>query len=68
MKFFKNKKISDKKYYIENREVIKEKIKIYSEKNKELIKEKLKIKIKCDCGLILLKANMSRHLKTKIHQ
>jgi len=58
----------DKNYYEKNKDTIKEQNKENYEKNKEQIKEKNKIKIECECGCLVRKGNLSRHLKTKKHQ
>ena len=63
-------------YYQENKEIIKEKNKIYKEENKEIIKEKNKIyrslnKFKlyiCECGSELTIHHKARHLESKKHQ
>jgi hypothetical protein len=54
-----------KKHYIqENREHIREYSKIYREENREQIK----LKIDCECGSIVRKADIARHMKTNKHQ
>jgi len=76
-------KIRDKKYYAENAEIIKNKVKIYSNNNKELISKRGKIyreknadMIKahknkiciCECGLEYTNHHKQRHLRTTIHK
>ena len=63
-------KISEKKkeYYETNKEKLLEKRKEYYETNKEEILEKIKEKVRCECGSILRKSDMSRHQKSKKHQ
>ena len=64
-----------KEYYIKN----KDKLKDYREKNKEKIskrqkeyreknRDKIFRKIKCECGSIITKHSLNRHLKSKKHQ
>jgi len=77
------KKDYDKNYREKNKEKIKEKEKNYRENNKEKIKaqqknkyqknkykyeEKAKIKIQCECGSLVRRNNLLRHLKSKKHQ
>ena len=64
-----------KEYNKEYREKNKDKIKEYNIKNRDYYKEyreknrdKIKEKIKCQCGSIITKHNLKRHLKTKKHQ
>ena len=57
-----------KQNYENNREQKIEKVKEYSEKNKEKIKEQQSIKITCDCGVIVRKYGLSKHLQTEIHK
>jgi hypothetical protein len=52
-----------KNYYINN----KQKFKDYEEKNKDKIKKIKGEKIKCDCGSVIRKGEISRHNKTKKH-
>ena len=40
----------------------------YREKNKEKLKEKQKEKVKCECGSIINRSNLSIHKKTQKHQ
>ena len=63
-------KISEKRkeYNEANKEKISEKKKKYNEANKEKISEKRKEKVRCECGSILRKSDMSRHQKSKKHQ
>jgi hypothetical protein len=64
------KKLLEKKkeYYETNKEEILEKTKERHKKNKKEITEKRKEKVRCECGSILRKSDMSRHQKTKKHQ
>jgi hypothetical protein len=68
-----------KKYREENKEKIskrkkiwceenKEKIKIYREERKEEIREKKKEKMTCECGAIIRKNDIGKHLKTIKHK
>jgi len=68
-----------KEYYLDNKEKISEYKKEYRDNNKETIiekkkeyrennKEKLKEKATCDCGSVVRKDSMSRHLKTIKHK
>ena len=52
-----------KRYRVNNTEKIKEQTKLYRENNAEKIKEK----ITCECGCILTKYGLPRHLKSKKH-
>jgi hypothetical protein len=56
---------------VEYREKYKDKItkyhKEYYENNKDKIKEYRKIKITCECGCIILKMNIKKHIKTQTH-
>jgi len=40
----------------------------YYQKNKEKILEKNKEKVKCKCGQIITRYNMSKHKKSQIHK
>jgi hypothetical protein len=55
---------TDKEYREDN----KNKIKKYYENNKEKILEKYKEKINCECGCIITKYKLSRHIKSKKHK
>jgi hypothetical protein len=57
-----------KQYYEDNKEVIKEKKKVYRENNKDKIKAYKTQKCICDCGVEYQHDHKSRHLKSKIHQ
>ena len=57
-----------KEYYEENKEIIAERNKRYYEENKEIINEKRKEKVECDCGCIIRKDELVRHLKTQRHK
>jgi len=52
-----------KKYYKKNKEKKKQKQKEYKDKKKEKQKEK----ILCDCGCMIRRDSLSKHLKTKKH-
>ena len=56
---------TDKKYYEENKEKIKEYNKEYREENKEKINEKRAEKIHCECGSSICKDKLSRHKKSQ---
>ena len=62
---------TDKEYYEDNKEKIKEKKKVYKEANKEAIKQKAhdyKVKrVMCECGREIAQGNMSRHKTSKLH-
>lgn len=55
-------------YYKENREDITEKHMKYWAENAEKINAKRKEKITCECGTVLSKWNISKHIKRKAHQ
>ncbi|UCG02754.1 MAG: GIY-YIG nuclease family protein [Candidatus Heimdallarchaeota archaeon] len=56
----------------EYREKHNDELKIYDKKryqiNKEKIKKSISVKIKCECGIILTKGCLTRHMKSKIHK
>jgi len=52
-----------KKYNEQNKEKILEKQKVYKQKNKEYLKEK----ITCDCGCLIVRTAIARHLKNNKH-
>ena len=56
-----------KEYYNDNKEIINEKKKEYYNNNKDIINEKLKQKITCDCGSVVRKDVIHRHKKSKKH-
>jgi len=56
-----------KKYRELNKEVIREKKKEYYIDNKEKIREKNKEKITCQCGSIVRKSDLKRHMRTQKH-
>jgi len=56
-----------KKRYENNKEAIRERVANYRANNLEKIKERLSEKIKCECGIEILKCNLNRHLKSKNH-
>jgi len=67
-----------KQYYEDNKEKLKEKRRKYREQNKEKIKkkdkqyyeqnkEKYRVKIKCECGSVVIKNNLTRHKRSKKH-
>ena len=56
------------KYREDNKEILKEKAKIYNEKNKEIRSEKSKEKFTCICGSCIQKSAKSRHCGTEKHQ
>ncbi len=62
----------NKKYYEANKEAIAEQAKKYREANKEAIaeraKQRKKEKVKCECGSLVSKGNISTHNKTIKHQ
>jgi hypothetical protein len=57
-----------KEYYENNKDIINEKNKEWYNNNKDIISEKNKEKIHCECGSIIRKNNLSRHLKSIKHQ
>lgn len=63
-------KISEKtkEYRQQNKEKCKEYDSLKYEKNKNYILQKAKEKVECECGSILRKWDLTRHLKTKKHQ
>ena len=56
-----------REYNIINRDIIKERGKEYREKNKERINEYKKEKITCECGCVIIKNSLQRHMRTKKH-
>ena len=52
-----------KNYYLLNKEIMKLQIRENYNCNKERINEK----VKCECGRVLIKRMMKKHLKTHIH-
>jgi hypothetical protein len=52
-----------KDYYLMNKETIKEQIRHNYNNNKERINKK----IECECGRIIIKRMIKKHLKTNIH-
>ena len=56
-----------KEYREENKEEISKRRKEYREENKDKISEQRKKTITCECGAILTKCHLLRHLKTKSH-
>lgn len=57
-----------KEYKEKNKAQIKEYNKEYREKNKEQIKAKYSEKITCQCGAVICRNSLSRHIKTQTHQ
>lgn len=57
-----------KEYYENNKQQIDEKHKEWYENNKQQIAEKRKEKITCECGCIIRKDSLNRHLKSQQHQ
>ena len=65
-----NKKIpgrTNKEWYEDNKEVVKEKVNKYRLNNQDKINERKSIKIMCECGEKINKDNKTRHEKTKKH-
>jgi hypothetical protein len=62
-----NNKEKMKEYRENNKEKIKEYNKEYSENNKEKINKRQREKITCECGSIITKKCIPRHIKTKKH-
>ena len=60
-------KENNKNYYKNNKEEINQKNKNYKDNNKDKISNDRKIKIQCQCGSIVRKSDISRHLKSKKH-
>ena len=66
----KNKEVIKEKkdiYYQNNKEIYLEKAKEYRENNKEQIVEKRKEIMTCECGCILTKDSLRKHIKTQTH-
>jgi len=72
------KKEKSKEYYNTNKPKIQEQMKEYRELNKEILKEKKKkyheankekinAKVKCECGVNVVKRNLNEHQATKKH-
>jgi hypothetical protein len=63
-------KISEyqKEWRGDNNEYLKEYFKQYRIHNKEKIKEQKKIKIECECGSVVRKSDISKHIKSTKHQ
>jgi len=59
---------TQKEWYEDNKEKIKEQAKEYREANKEKIKEREKIKITCSCGSTYTKINKAQHERTNKHK
>jgi hypothetical protein len=55
------------KYRLDNIDVIKKRKKEYREKNKEKIRAKCSVKTTCECGTVLNKSGLKRHLKSQKH-
>lgn len=60
--------LKSKERYAKNCEAIKQKAKEYRAQNQEKIQAKKLERITCDCGIEILKSNISTHKKTKNHQ
>ena len=56
-----------KEYYERNRDKIQEKRKMKYEQNKNDINEKRKENVDCECGCLIQKGHLSRHIKTTKH-
>jgi len=56
-----------KEYQQTNKQKILEQNKEYNQKNKERISERAKQKIKCDCGSIVSRIHIARHMRSKKH-
>jgi len=56
-----------KEHYENNKEKLLEQKKEYRQNNKEQIAEKLKEKVTCECGSIIRKDTLSKHIKTIKH-
>ena len=54
-------------YYEENKDKLLCRINKYNEENKDKIKEKQLQKVKCDCGCVVSKNNLSTHKKSPKH-
>ena len=57
-----------KNVYETNKEVLKEKAKLYKQDNKEQITEKNNQKYTCECGGRYTLIHRARHFRTKVHQ
>jgi hypothetical protein len=69
-RYIKNKdeiKKNTNNYYYENKDKIAERDKQYRLKNKTKIDERHSKKVKCECGCIVTKGNLSTHKKRKKH-
>ena len=58
---------NSRKYRVENKDRLDEYIKEYYEKNKEKISKKRKEKIKCECGVYIVRSVIAKHRRTKKH-
>ena len=68
----KKKRVYGIEYREKNKDILRQKAKERYERNKEHIKERVrnygKETVECECGSVVRKADMSKHLKTKKHQ
>ena len=58
---------SAKQYRTDNKDKLSEYRKQYNTKNRDKINEKQNQKVKCECGCIVSRGNLSKHRKTKKH-
>ena len=56
-----------KDYYEQNKANLQQKQKIKYEENKNEINDKRKVIVECECGCLIQKWHLSRHLKTAKH-
>jgi len=56
-----------KQYYTNNKDKLSEYRKQYNTDNRDKINEHQKQKVKCECGCIVSRGNLSKHRKTKKH-
>jgi hypothetical protein len=55
-------------YHHEHKEIIKEKRAVYMEQNREKVNANRRITVTCECGCVVNKYTMQRHLTTKKHE
>jgi hypothetical protein len=67
-KYYQKNKEKLNQYNSDYRQLNKEKISQYKSENYQRNKEKLSKKIECECGVVINKSSITRHIKTKRHQ
>ncbi len=60
-------KLRCREYYQENKEKIDKRHQKYYDENKNEINDRRKIIIECECGCLIQKWHLSRHIKTTKH-